>query len=207
MDIKEIKEALAKKKVEVPKEASDADLHALYKEKVDPKHEAPKTASKTKEEETVPVKVSVLEKINATLESQGKELEDTKEQLKRLESAADLGRLDKWDAEHKGKLIRKASLNLFRGQIVMGWKLVKDEVGVNEKGILVEKQDIKLFLDQGEGEELKEEVVPYIYFSRELEREECDIIKTSDDSQGNRTMVLKRAGDGREVEVGISFVN
>ena len=165
-----------------------------------------KTLNNNKLAEEASVSIKLLQEINEKLEKNDKIIQEQAEEIKKLTFAADVSRLDQYDAKHRGSLIRKVKLNLFSGKIVRGWKTVKDEVGVNKEGVLVENQTVKLFLDEGDGEKMSSIEIPIVVFSRGTEKLETEIIKRSTTSDGIDTMTVKLS-DGREIEMDVRFLN
>jgi hypothetical protein len=145
---------------------------------------------------TVEIEESVLQ---AILDRQ----KEQEEKINMLTSVADKGRLAKWDNDHRGTLIHTANLAIWKGQIILGWQKVKDEVGFIH-GVLREEQVIRLFLENGK-EAPKEEDVEYLTFYRNVGRIKGEIINESRGVLGD-TKTLK-LDDGRVFEVDVRFIN
>ena len=124
-----------------------------------------------------------------------------------LKFTADKSRIDKWRQDHpEGKLVRNAKLNFWEDKVIVGWKMVKDDVWIDQRGVLHEKQTMKLFLFEGEGKEPSTAEVDYVNFSRNVIKVEGEIIKKSETSQGNISFIIQLE-DGRKFEVDSKFVN
>ena len=163
--------------------------------------EPPKVEKKEEKKKTVEVDAEVLNKLVTGYETM-------QQQVKDLEGAADVGRLDKIrSARMEGKLVKSAKLSVHDGNIVLGWKKQTDEVYFDEQGRLHEDQTVVLFLDQGEGKKAKEtEPVSYRAFSRTTTKVKGEVISESRDKDGQKFFKVQLE-DGRTFEVSVVFVN
>lgn len=188
-----------------------------------PVQQTPPPTAATKEE-MVTVPKGVLEEVLAGQKRMEEALDVKTKEIERLTYAADRSRLGIFDQRNNGgQLIRKMSVGVWEepdgkgGQIssiVRGWKMVRDEVNLEDNGgirRLVEIQTIRLFLDQGvdkaTGKEnpFKEVDVEYIRFYRQVKRTTGEVVKESRDENGEyRTLRLE---DGRTIDMDIRFVN
>lgn len=173
-----------------------------------PPKEAPKEEPETSTKQQSKEKEETVEVSKADLQSILDTVQEQKKAINRLESAADVGRLAKYDSEHAENLIREARLGLWehKGEkkYVVGWKMVKDEVGVYD-GKVVEHQVIGIYLDSGEGKNPVMIESEYLNWARNLKRVTGQIIRESKTPEGE-TRTLKFE-DGREIEVDIRFIN
>lgn len=145
--------------------------------------------------------------------------------LKRLEiltNSVDKSRLE-WamgnDPENKKPLVRRCNLNVYKNleknteHIILGWRMVIDESYVTTMGQVVEKQIIKLFLDDGEGKVASEKGIDmaYVDFIRRTKKIPADILGINNDEVTKATMFkLKIVGEeynGRVLEIDKTFVN
>ncbi len=166
--------------------------------------QAPVPVPKKTETDTVLVEKAVLEQI---LENQ-RRLENTIKQQEKdismLTTVADKGRLAKYEDKNRGTLIRTARVGIWKGDVILGWVMVKDEVGFVH-GVLQETQIIKLFLDAGPGNSPKEQEVEYLNFYRNVSRATGDVLKESRGTNGETRLI--KLQDGREFELDIRFIN
>ena len=157
--------------------------------------------SKVKSKKEVKVDSEILQKLMDKMEKQ-------EQQIKDLEASADIGRLQRiQSARNQGKLVKRAKVNIYNGQYVLGWAKVKDDVYFDEQGKIHEEQTVQLTLDNGEGKEPKKsDVMTYRTFSRLCQKEEGEVIKESKDADGQVSFVIQLA-NGREIELPIVFIN
>lgn len=179
-------------------------------------------ATKPSKDETVTVPKSLLEEVLSNQKKLEEGMSARDKEIERLTYAADKSRLGIYDSRNaSGQLIRKLTVGLWevgteenkKSFIVRGWKMVADEVNMEDNGgirRLVERQVIRLFLDQGTDGEGKDKPfmevdVDYVKFYRQVKRLTGEVIKESRDDKGDyRTL---RFDDGRTVEMDIRFVN
>jgi hypothetical protein len=166
---------------------------------------APDTKTSTtkpeKKEETVEVGKDTLSTLVKGYEEMKKEVAD-------LTSAANLGRLERVKAARdKGELVKTAKVSLWQGNMILGWESMKDDVYVDERGRVIEDQQIRLLVDQGEGKDPEyTEAMPYKMFARLSEKRLGEVIKESKNQDGSVEFTLK-FDDGREVTLPIVFLN
>jgi hypothetical protein len=144
--------------------------------------------------EMVEVPKETLEKVMATVAEQQK-------QINILTEAADKGRLSfiqqRRDA---GKLVKTAKLTTLNGDVVVGWKILEDDVRF-ESGRLIEKQTVKIFFKGG-----KDIDMGLRAFSVESGKTEGEVIKESKDKDGNVFFTLQLE-NGDEIEIQDIFLN
>lgn len=137
-----------------------------------------------------------------------------------LTSAADKSRLE-WamgqDPTKKKPLVRRVNLNVYEDpetsqrHVILGWKMVVDEVFVSTQGVPYEKQVIALYLDGGKGEVSGKPVnVNYVDFVRRTKKEAADILSITEKTEGDvrvKMLNVKIASTGRILDVNSTFVN
>ena len=175
-----------------------------------------KKAPEANKKETVEVDRAVLDQILEKQQLQEESIEQLKKENERLLSTADVGRLEKFDAEHRGELIRKANVATLNRQgkdlIVLGWKSIEDTVRfVN--GVLQEKQTAEYWLEgydmeNPEKDENKNFKVQMDLreWSQQISRLAGEIIKETTTPNGTATKTL-RFPDGKEIEFDVVFIN
>lgn len=125
--------------------------------------------------------------------------------IEMLLEVADKARLANWERNNnENGIIRNAKLTVWENKIVLGWQMVIDEVGFVD-GKLIEKQVIRLWLDQGVGVEPITVDVNYLDFARHLRKAEGEIVKQSKGKDSESYTVQMK--DGRQFEVDIRFIN
>lgn len=165
------------------------------------KEVTPKSEVK-KEKDTVEVPRSLLEEL---LERDKKR----DEEIEMLKSAADLSRLNKWEQEHRGELIRKFRVATWRDEngenrIVRMWKSTKDDAWI-ENGVPKYSQWAKYYLDNGEGNDPLEVELEQLQFVRSKGATIGEVISERVDRFGEYKTL--KFDDGREIEFDIRFLN
>src|SRR3990167_7862014 len=130
-----------------------------------------------------------------------KALDDMIRRMDRLESAADIGRLDKYDQKNKKALTQVVLLGTYNGKIVLGWKMIKDEVQ-KINGIWRESQLIQIKLDDDTAIDL-----PYLQYVQEVVKVDATILSRTKDSNGHETLRVRRNDNGNEHSIDITFIN
>lgn len=141
---------------------------------------------KTEHSETVTVNKHVLDGI----------LDD----LKRLKSVADVGRLGQYDDKNKAELKRVVLLSTWDGKVIVGWKMTKDDVQ-KVNGIWREFQLIQIKLEDDTTVDL-----PYLQFSQEVVKVDAEIISRTKEG-GHETLKVLRKDNGKEIVIDVTFVN
>lgn len=175
-----------------------------------PPIDPPTPPEKPKSGKKVEIDEKLLQDLVARDEKREEILKQQTKDIERLTHAADKSRLAQFDAQHQGALIRTAFISSWiakkdsKERLILGWEMARDEVGFTD-GKLIAHQTVRLFLDEGEGEDPLKEEVEYLYWSRNVKKIKADIIKESITPDGVfRTLKLP---DGREVELDIRFLN
>lgn len=158
-----------------------------------------------KKEESKP---EIVEIGKDTLKSLLDTVDGLKEKVEDLEGAANLGRLERIKAARDtGAIIKTAKVSLWHGEMVLGWETVKDDVWLDERGRIIEDQQIRLLIDSGEGKKPTfTDAMPYKMFGRVSDKIEGEVIKESKNADGSVEFTLK-FDDGREITLPITFLN
>ena len=183
-----------------PKILRDADGNivegAVTKEDGDKKIEQEKIIAQNKEDlknlkqekpETVTVDKAALDQMIRRLE--------------RLESTADVGRLGKYDDKNKIELPKVVLLGKYNDKIVVGWKMLKDEVQ-KVNGVWRESQLIQIKLDDDTSVDL-----PYLQYVQEVVKVDATILSRTKESNGHETLKVRRNDNGNEYSIDITFIN
>ena len=121
--------------------------------------------------------------------------------LERLESAADVGRLGKFDEKNKMELPKVVLLGKYNDKIIVGWKMLKDEVQ-KVNGIWRESQLIQIKLDDDTSIDL-----PYLQYVQEVVKVDATILSRTKESNGHETLKVRRNDNGNEHSIDITFIN
>lgn len=170
-------------------------------------------------EEMVSVPKSLIDQILKKQEELEKSREEDKAKIDMLTYAADKNRIGIYESRNaKGELIRTYNVGFWnisdvekgekKSYIVRGTKLVFQDVAIEDNGgvrRLIEKQTLRVFLDQGPDQPFKEIDVPYVYFYQTVERKRFPSVKESTTNDGVFRTI--RFDDGREIEFDINFLN
>src|SRR3990167_8190631 len=124
-----------------------------------------------------------------------KALNDLLFRLERLESSADVGRLGKFDEKNKKDLPKVVLLGKYDGKIVLGWKMLKDEVQ-KINGVWRELQLIRIKLEDDTIRDL-----PYLQYIQEVVKVDATILSRTKDSDGHETLKVRRNDNGQEYSV------
>ena len=130
-----------------------------------------------------------------------KALDDMIRRMDRLESAADIGRLDKYDQKNKKALTQVVLLGTYNGKIILGWKMIKDEVQ-KINGVWRESQLIQIKLDDDTTLDL-----PYLQYVHEVVKVDATIVSRTKDSNGHETLKVRRNDTGNEYSIDTTFIN
>lgn len=143
-------------------------------------------------EETVIVKKDALDAVL-------KRLDEQDNQIKVLTEAADKGRMANIIARSQGTMLRTTKLSTIKGQVVVAWKTISNEVFKDMSNIWRENQIVEITTEEGEKMQL-----PYIEFGR-LMKISADILRTSFDDAGRMSYKVK-AENGKEYELDSAFI-
>lgn len=121
-----------------------------------------------------------------------------------LKETADKNRMARYESKHKDITRKKVRVNVYKGKIVDGWKMIKDDVTyIPQKG-WVEDQVIQLHFIDGTVEEIK-----YIQFKDVIKSQvEGEIVKKTSvsDEYGERE-VLTVEVNGQRIDLDVRFIN
>ena len=145
------------------------------------------------------------------LETMVKELKDAKEDISMLKEVSNKGRIAQFLDKNRDEIIHTATIGLWEGKPMLGWKMTKDEVYFDPVARrVIENQQIEFYVDSGtkgaDGKS-KVEVVKseYLHWYRNMGRVRGSIVKESKTATGEtRTIELE---DGRQYEMDIRFIN
>lgn len=200
----------------------------LYKLYQDNKQSAPEPEVETLPSTTVPQSTGTTEQISdppkvdsdevkdllksmaAEIQSLKSKDEENQRTLKMLYEVADKGRVFNYENNQPKKQSIKVKLSVFSGQIVIGWRNLKDEkIFHPQTGKQIgENQEYELLLIDKEGNKTTTVLHGYEEFSnaRYAERIDTEVISKKEDWQGNYTFDIKLP-DGRVISLDSRFVN
>lgn len=171
-----------------------------------PEEAKPKAKKIEVEESTLKTILANQEKLQSVIDRQQSDMEKLLLDNKKLMEVADKGRLEAWDRlNSSGEIIRRASLRTWGKDIILGWKMIQDEVAWIG-GVERATQILKLFLFNGEGKEPKEVEVSLVDFNRNYRLEGGDIINTSK-TPGKLDVYTIQLKDGRKFPIEVTFIN
>ncbi len=141
----------------------------------------------------VTIEKSVLESLIEKMNKQDKKIE-------MLIEVADKARLHKFESANKDFSQKTVEISTIGGKIITGWKKVNDEVYQDAFGRWHEKQDIVIYYIDN-----TKEIITYLDFARRVEKISGTVISKSIDDIGNE--IMKVDVNGKQIEIGITFVN
>jgi hypothetical protein len=100
-----------------------------------------------------------------------------------------------------GKLVKSVRLNTFNGKIISSWKMIKDDVFIDNTGKEQAIQQIAITFKDGEVQEL-----PMIEFSRRKTQIQYEVIRESREADGSIMSTVLLEG-GEEFTINNVFVN
>lgn len=121
-----------------------------------------------------------------------------------LREASDQKRLSRVEEMRlQGKLVKTVKLNTIDGQIIVGWKTVKDDVYFDAEGRLHETQvyDIYFF-----DKTIEPKQVDIRGFNRLITKVDAEVLEEGKDRDGNTNFTVMTK-DGREIKLDAKFVN
>ena len=156
-----------------------------------------KQTKKEKEEENKEENQDVLESLQ-------NEIEELKKQNQMLLEVADKKALAGYYTRHKESLPSQVKIRVIDGNVVLGWKMVKDEVYKDPATMRwIEIQKIKVLLENEKAIELD-----YMDFVRRYEYVDARIISRVKEEGTNReALKVERIDTGQEYVIGIEYVN
>jgi hypothetical protein len=149
-----------------------------------------------KNEETVVVDKQQLNTLIA-------KLEESNDKIKRLEYAADKGRLFNYDLASQKPSLKTCKLTKFGEDIVLAWKLIENDPMVLASGALVNNQTVRLFL-KGKKEPVD---CDYLKYVRTYEKVQGDIVADVVDGVSGSRILDVQLEDGEIIKIDVNFVN
>jgi hypothetical protein len=122
-----------------------------------------------------------------------------------LEEAADKAQLQHVLSKHyPAATSQKIRLNTLDGKVVTSWAVSTDIVEKNQNGAWVEKQTMKVILEDGSTQQL-----PYLSFHEKIRANqvEATIKSETKNADGTITYLVQREDTGDELEIPAAFVN
>ena len=168
----------------------------------EPSNEGPLDSESNKP--TKPKKGKTIEVDAETLQTVLDKVEKQEKEIQILREAADQKRLGRVEEMRlQGKLIKTVKLNTIDGQIIVGWKTVKDDVYFDAEGRLHETQIYEIhFFDKT----VKPKEVDIRGFNRLITKVDAEVIEEGKDRDGNTNFTVMTK-DGREIKIDSKFVN
>jgi hypothetical protein len=151
-----------------------------------------KAAPSEKPIESITVPKTQMDEILAKMAEQDK-------QIQMLTEISDKSRKFNWDQKNQDFSQKTVRLSFYKGQAVMAWRTVKDEVFQDQRGIWHEDQRIELVLENNERLE-----VSYMDFVKFIEKKDGTV--TSQTVTNGKTSMKIMLGE-KEYEVDTRFLN
>lgn len=143
------------------------------------------------------IEKSFLEEIRKTMD----EMDELKADNAMLKQVADKSRMSDFYTRNKGQMPEQYKVRMIDGKIILGWKMIKDDVYIDGPRV-VENQVIMLVLEDGSQKELS-----YRDFVRLYDTAICSKLEQRTDTDGNLILKLERNSDKKVVEIDVRFVN
>jgi len=162
----------------------------------DKKEEVKKTLDLKPEDENKVEKSGVVEVDKGVLESMMREIEMLKE-------VADKGRLAQFYSRNKKDLPKIVKVRMLDGKLVVGWKMIIDEVF--EDSVThgwKEKQIVKLVFLDGETQEIS-----LRDFVRKYTHVFADVLSTTVNNDGDEALKVQRKDNEEIFEIGVKYIN
>jgi hypothetical protein len=135
------------------------------------------------------------------LEDIRKTMDELKADNAMLKQVADKSRMSDFYTRNKGKMPEQYKLRMIDGKVILGWKMIKDDVYIDGPRV-VENQVILLIFENGESKEIS-----YKDFVRLYTTTTCSKLESRTDKDDNLILKLERNDDKRTFEVDVRFVN
>jgi len=158
------------------------------------KAEKEQQAEPTPSTDKVLIEKSFLEEIRKTMD----ELKADNVMLKQV---ADKSRMSDFYMRNKESLPEKYKLRMIDGKIILGWKMIKDDVYIDGPRV-IENQQTMLILEDGTQKELS-----YRDWVRLYETTICSKVEQRTDADGSLILKLQRDDNQKVYEVDVKFVN
>jgi hypothetical protein len=153
---------------------------------------------------TVTVKKDKLDEILSTNEALTKKMEEQQKTIDMLLATADKARIARYQDQNQSPVIRTMKLRTFKGKVVVGWRMVKDEMYKDANGVFHERQIVEIVTEDGETAEL-----PYLE-SEKLPKIVCNVkgkLTQLDDSGVEHVVYTLLTPEGKEYKIDHTFVN
>ena len=158
----------------------------IKEEKVTP---APKPAAPVAEE-TISIPKTQFDQLISRLDKQ--------EEL--IRSVADKSRLMNWDVRHQDTSLRTTQISTYNGKIVLGWKMLANEMYQDAKNLWHEDQQVEIALEGGATVKLT-----YLEFAKNLTKVVVEIVSKYSTPEGHNMYRVKY--QDREIDIDQTFVN
>lgn len=129
-----------------------------------------------------------------------KKMEENEKEIKMLKEVADKGRLAHWQSTHEKESPKIYRLTTHDDKVVLGWKMVTNQVWKDSNGEWQEKQEIQLSLDNGE-----KVILSYPEFITKTHKIEARLVGSS--QKGSITFLELETASGEKYVVDSTFVN
>ena len=145
--------------------------------------------------ETIVVNKEALDTLIAKVDKQA-------EEIKKLTSISDKGRLAHWDSQHKDSIPKQYYLNAIDGKIVLSWTLVKNKVWKEggENGRWREDQTMEVSF-----EDETKKLMPYVEFTADLQKVPASLVESR--QVGQKFYLKVRTEAGKEIKIDSLFIN
>lgn len=180
---------------------------------------------KEKEKETVEVEAELLEKVMQKQDKMSEEMEELKEENKKLEAIADQARKQRYEEEHaEDGLVKTVRVPFFTTEdgerLVKAWESGEDTVGYTKDGkpffkqtmilhLVKEDEEGKPVTDEDGNTEIEKEEIDYSLFYKNTRTEKAEVTEERNIKRdgGETIMYETKLENGREVEIDSKFVN
>lgn len=155
-------------------------------------------ADENEKNEVIEVDAEALKKLMA-------DVEQLKQENKKLTEVADRGRLAHWESTHQGVQPRMYLLSICADrdgeeQVILAWKMKLNQVWKDAEGKWKEKQEIEVTLENE-----KKQILPYIEFVAKTKKISAKLLST--EQVGNETYLKVEAENGKAYTIDSRFVN
>lgn len=154
-----------------------------------------------KQQEEKPVEIDTVKMKISDLEDIRKRMTALEEDNTMLKQVADKARMSDFYVRNKEKLPDQYRLRTIDDKVILGWKMIKDDVYI-EGPRVIENQVVMLILEDGTQKEMS-----YKDWVRLYVTVQCSKIGDRTDEQGNLIVKLERNDNKKVYEIGVQFVN
>ena len=134
-----------------------------------------------------------------------KALENLIKKVEMLEAVADVGRVARWQQQHQVALPKIVRITKFKDKYVLAWRLISNEVYKDPvTRAWHENQQMEVIYEDN-----TKEVFPYQTFMTSCEKVDAQILQSTVDSDGRRTLTvqLNPPEEPRKLTIDSVFVN